>query len=128
MPNCGVLVVGETPSLGQSIVDLLEAERLRTEYVLDVEERGPVGSLADRYSLIVVACNEHRCLTARRWKLGELPPDLPLLVVGSRDPVLATTRGVHQVPLPLEPDRFLSAVHSLLGRHDHRHHLSTPPA
>jgi len=128
MPNGGVLVVGETPSLGQSIVDLLESVHLRTEYVLDVDERGPVVSLADRYALVVVACNEHRCLTARRWKLGELPQDLPLLVVGSRDPVLATTRGVHQVPLPLEPDRFLTAVRSLLGRHDHRHHLSPTPA
>lgn len=128
MPNCGVLVVGETPSLGRSIVDLLEAEQLRAEYVLDVEGGGPVASLADRYSLIVVACNEHRCLTARRWKLGELPRDLPLLVVGSRDPMLATTRGVHQVPLPLEPERFLSTVRCLLGRHADRHHLSPTPA
>jgi hypothetical protein len=128
MPNCGVLVVGETPSLGQSIVDLLESEKLRTEYVQDVESSGPVASLPDRYSLIVVACNEHRCLTARRWKLGELPRDLPLLVVGSRDPVLSTTRGVHQVPLPLEPDRFLSTVRCLLGRHANRHHVSAAPA
>jgi len=114
-----VLVVGETPSLGQSIVDLLESEKLRTEYVYDVESKGPISSLGERFSVIVVACNEHFCVTARRWMHGELP-NVSLVVVGARDPILATTKGVHQVPLPLQPCRFLEIVRGLLGGASHR--------
>jgi hypothetical protein len=120
MPRGGVLVVGETPSLGQSIVDLLESERLRAQYVYDVESEAPVSSIGDRFAVIVVACNEHFCVTARRWLHGELR-NVPLVIVGSRDPILATTKGVYQIPLPLQPGLFLDTIRELLGRSSHRH-------
>jgi hypothetical protein len=125
MSSADVLVVGETPSLGRSIVDLLESERLRTQYVLDVESEAPVTSLRDRYAVIVVACNELFCATARRWLHGELP-DIPLVVVGARDPILATSKGVHQVPLPLRPASFLETVRALLAGASHRHRPAAP--
>jgi hypothetical protein len=110
----GVLVVGETPSLGRSIADLLESENVRTRYVYDLELEGPLTSLEERYHVIVAACSGYFCATARRWLRGEIP-GVELVVVGSRDPVLATAPAVHQIPLPLQAGGLLGVVRGLLG-------------
>lgn len=109
----GVLVVGETPSLGRSIADLLESGGVRVRYVDDVRTPGPLAALAQRYPIVVAACNEHLCATARRWVRGEIP-NVALVVVGARDPALARTEKLHLVPLPLLPARFLGLIHGLL--------------
>ena len=89
-----ILVVGETPSLGQSVTDLLDAANLPVEFVHDIGSKAPLANLAARYPVVVVACNSYFCTTARRWAQGELPK-VALVVVGSRDPlVLAEPRSV----------------------------------
>lgn len=110
----GVLVIGETPSLGRSIVDLLEAYDVPTRYVTNVESEAPLSSLGQRYPVVIAACNESFCATARRWVRGELPK-VSLVVVGSRDPILSTTPGVHHLSLPLLPGRLLSMIRGLLA-------------
>ena len=45
----GVLVVGETPSLGRSIADLLESEDVPTRYVHDLAAEEPLAELGSRY-------------------------------------------------------------------------------
>lgn len=107
-------MVGETPSLGRSIADLLESENVPTRYVHDVEAEGPLASLAGRYSVVVAACSGYFCATARRWIRGEIP-GVKLVVVGSRDPLLGTTPGLRQVELPLQASRFMGTVRELLG-------------
>lgn len=111
-----VLVVGETPSLGRSIVDLLESGRVPSRYVRSVDPERPLSDLSGSVALVIAACNEHFCATARRW--AEESPPLTLVVVGSRDPRLPGMPGVRVVPLPLRPGRFLSLIRSLLGAHD----------
>ncbi|HTP54304.1 MAG TPA: hypothetical protein VML94_05005 [Thermoplasmata archaeon] len=108
----GVLVVGETPSLGRSIVDLLEASGVSAHYVDDIRAEEPLGTLGRRYSVVVAASNTHYCATARQWATGELP-DVALVVVGSRDPFVTRAR-LQLVPLPLLPARLLGLVRSLL--------------
>ena len=106
MPG-GVLVVGETPSLGRAIVELLEADGLSVQFVLDVKQaRG-------RYPAVVAACNNVYCSTFRTWLRGELP-DSELVVVGTRDPLVRSSSGVHQVDLPLRPKNLLAVVNRLL--------------
>ncbi len=102
-----VLVVGETPSLGRAIVDLLEAGGIRTAFVLDAREAK--GSFA----AVVAACNAAYCDTLRAWLRGELPPS-PLVLVGSRDPVGRSLPEAHLVDLPLKPESFVSLVRSML--------------
>jgi len=108
-----VLVVGETPSLGRSIVDLLESGGVHAVLVDDVRSQQPLSSLARRYPVVVAACNAPYCQTARQWIGGEIP-DVALVVVGSRDPYLERSRRVHLVPLPLLPSGFLAMIHGLL--------------
>jgi hypothetical protein len=114
-----VLVVGETPSLGRSITDLLESENVPTRYIYDLDAESPLGSLASRYSVIVAAASGYFCTTVRRWMRGEMP-GVKLVVVGSRDPVLGSTREVRQVGLPLEARGFVSTVRELLRSADPR--------
>lgn len=109
----GVLVIGETPSLGRSIVDLLESGGMRARYVADLQGQEPLSTLWNRYPVVVAACNEHYCATARRWAGGELP-NVALVVVGARDPLLARAGKLHLVPLPLLPAGFLGLIHELL--------------
>lgn len=109
-----VLVVGETPSLGRSVADLLESGDVGAHYVEDLENERPLGSLAHRYPVVVVASSGYFCAAARRWVRGELP-NVELVVVGSRDPVLLTARGIHHFALPLLPPRLLTTVRSLLS-------------
>lgn len=109
-----VLVVGETPSLGRSIADLLESENVPARYVYDLDAEAPLGSLADRYVVVVAACTGYFCATARRWMRGEMP-GVKLVVVGSRDPILGTTPEVRQVELPLRASGFMHTVRELLA-------------
>jgi hypothetical protein len=113
MESHGVLVVGETPSLGRSIVDLLESGGVHAHYVDDVHSQEPLTSLAHRYPVVVAACNEHYCATARQWVDGALP-NVALVVVGGRDPLLDRASNLHLVSLPLLPSRFLGMIHGLL--------------
>jgi hypothetical protein len=112
MPGTGVLVVGETPSLGQAIADLLESDGVPVRY-------SPAGAAAfgpgvELPAVIVAACNAGQCGTARRWLAGEFDRSR-LVVVGARDPALARASEIRFVPLPLEPAPFLRLVRSLLS-------------
>jgi hypothetical protein len=113
MESPGVLVVGETPSLGRSIADLLESSGIRTRYVQDLGDEQPLSDLGRRYSVVVAACTGHYCATGRHWARGEVP-DVTLVVVGSLDPTLPTIRNVQLVTLPLLPARFLVMIRDLL--------------
>ncbi len=114
MGSQGVLVVGETPSLGRSIADLLESENVPTRYIHDLEAAAPLGALAKRYPVVVAACSGYFCATARRWMRGEMP-GVKLVVVGSRDPILGTAPEVHRVELPLRATGFMGTVRELLA-------------
>ena len=109
MQSPEVLVVGETPSLGRSIADLLESGNVPCRVVYDISAERPLGTLSQRFRMIIVACNERFCATARRWARGEIPKS-ELIVVGSRDPALASMVGVRVVPLPLVPGPLLALV------------------
>lgn len=108
-----MLVIGETPSLGRSITDLLESGDIQAQYVLDVASEQPLSDLARRYPVVVAASNGLFCTTARRWARGELPK-VELVVVGSRDPVAIGGANLHAVPLPLLPATFLDLIRGLL--------------
>jgi hypothetical protein len=112
MDSSSVLVVAETPSLGRSIAQVLTSSDIPCHLVPrigSVEVAHPPVALAP---VIVVACNETYCETARRWAGGELP-GFSLVVVGSRDPRIATLSGVHWVPLPLRPSELIDLTRSL---------------
>ncbi|MCI4372279.1 MAG: hypothetical protein L3K02_01340 [Thermoplasmata archaeon] len=113
MESPGVLVVGETPSLGRSITDLLESGDVPVQYVIELAHEMPFSDLASRFPVVVAACNGLYCTTARRWTRGELP-NVELVVVGSRDPVVLSDGAVHRVPLPLLPAQFLRLIRELL--------------
>jgi hypothetical protein len=108
-----ILVVGETPSLGRSIVDLLESWGLGSEFVYDVSVEGPLQDLWRRFPVVVVACNEPFCSTARLYARGEFP-HVALVVVGSRDPAVLSMPDVKLLPLPLLPRPFVTLVSGLL--------------
>lgn len=110
-----VLVVDEAPSLGGSVVGLLEADGIGVRRFADLET-------AERYHtsghtghpVVVVASNAHYCPSASRWALGPLR-DADLVVVGTRDPALRSAGRLHVVRLPLEPQELLEMVRSLIG-------------
>ncbi|MCI4369732.1 MAG: hypothetical protein L3J81_00195 [Thermoplasmata archaeon] len=114
MADRAVLVVGETPSLGQSIVDLLESGGVPNRFVSSVDSAAPLARISDQYAVVVAACNESYCSTARRWARGEIP-DVAMVAVGARDPALHQLTGVRVVTLPLSPETFLALVRSLIG-------------
>lgn len=115
MAPSDVIVVAETPSLGRSVLDLLEARGLKGHLVLDLPPALPPEWLGSRDPVVVVACNSPFCRTARRWSVGEFP-GVRLVVVGSRDPILRTLPGVESLPLPLLPTALLNAVENLPHR------------
>lgn len=109
-----MVVVGETPSLGRSIGDLLLSEGIPCRMVADLGP-GELGSwLPGEEPVVLVACNEAYCRTARRWTRGELP-GARIVVVGARDPGLARASGVRVVPLPLERERLVALVRDLVA-------------
>jgi hypothetical protein len=107
-----VVVVGETPSLGRSIGDLLLAAGIPCRMVSDLTVREVDSWKAGGAPLILVACNEAYCRTARRWAHGEFP-GTALVVVGARDPSLHETRGAHVVTLPLQREPLLTLIRGL---------------
>ncbi len=112
MAEPSIVVVGETPSLGRALVDLLEADGLSVQYRPHLESAGVPGS--GPAPVIVVASNTPYCATARRWLDGELGSSR-LVVVGSRDPRVAPGSGIHRVSLPLRAAPFLQTVRGLLS-------------
>ena len=109
-----VLVVDETPSLGGSVVALLEAEGVEVRRFADLHgaESYHTGTGAP-HPVVVVASNTHYCPSAGRWALGALR-DADLVVVGTRDPALSSAGRLHVVRLPLDPQSLLELVRGLL--------------
>jgi len=107
-----VVVVGETPSLGRSIGDLLLTEGIPCRMVSDVTARELDSWGAERAPVIIVACNEVYCRTARRWARGEFP-GTSLVVVGARDPSLQGMGGARIVSLPLQREPLVALVREL---------------
>ncbi|MGA8542037.1 MAG: hypothetical protein WB947_00620 [Thermoplasmata archaeon] len=112
-----VLVVGETPSLGRSVADLLESGNIPYRFVYAIESEIPLETLFERYPVVISACNEVFCSTARRWSRGELP-GVRLIVVGSRDPALRSMSGLRQLSLPVLPARLRSLLRTLFDGPD----------
>ena len=116
-----VLVVRETPSLGDSVQILLEEVGFRV--VSFGTPSSAIDRLADRTAepigAIVVACNQAVCETLRGYPLS-FPPEArstPLLVVGSR--ALREVRiwpgNVRSLGLPLDGRALVSALTHLTG-------------
>lgn len=114
MEHREVLVVGETPSLGRAVADMLESAGLPARFVADLTSPLPRSDAGGPRPVVVVACNEAYCATARRYARGEFP-DVTMVVVGSRDPMLTTIPGIHLVRLPLTPAPLLALVRGLSG-------------
>lgn len=108
------LVVEETPSLGGSVVALLESDGLAVRTFPDLHGAELYHARAGApHPLVIVASNGHFCPSASRWALGNLR-DAHLLVVGTRDPALTSAGRLHVVRLPLDPEGLLALVHRLL--------------
>ncbi|MHB8352030.1 MAG: hypothetical protein ACYDFT_04980 [Thermoplasmata archaeon] len=114
MDRIEVLVVGETPSLGRSLRDLLESGLLRTRYTEDPAEALDSRTGSGGSTVVVVACTGLESETARGW-LGRGLPRSALLVVGVRDPARLAQRGVRGVSLPIDPAELLDLVGGMLG-------------
>ncbi len=112
-----VLVVGETPSLGRALVDLLEAAGIATQYASEFPGAAPGARASGTPNVVVIASNSPHCATAREWLNGRHRPSR-LLVVGSRDPRVLGAQEIERVDLPLEPDPFLRLVRSLMDAGD----------
>jgi hypothetical protein len=119
MEGAEVLVIGETPSLGRAIADLLESSDLAVRYARDVATEVPLENFAGRFPVVVAASTGLACATARRWSRGELP-GAELVVVGERDATVSARDHLHFVSLPLRPQEFLELVRRLLSVVAHR--------
>jgi hypothetical protein len=108
-----VLVVAETPSLGRSVGQILSSSGIPCRVVQRVPAEEADPTPASVAPVIVVACNEPYCETARRWAEGAFP-GFSLVVVGARDPRVAMLTGIHPIPLPLQPGALVDLVRSLL--------------
>jgi hypothetical protein len=109
-----VVVVAETPSLGRSLVDLLLSEGISCRLVSDLTPGELETWVPGSEPVILVACNEAYCRTARRWARGELPGST-LVVVGARDPELRNIPVIRVVPLPLRRESFFAVLGDLLS-------------
>jgi hypothetical protein len=109
-----IVIVGETPSLGRSLGDLLLSEGIACRMVSDLSPREIESWIPGEEPVILVACNEAYCRTARRWGKGELTGSR-LVVVGARDPELRGVRGALVVPLPLQKEALLAQLRSLIS-------------
>jgi hypothetical protein len=111
-----VLLVSETVSLGNSLLELFASDGIPVEATDDPSSKfrqSPIQAALD-FPVIVSACNERHCETARRWKRGEIP-GVDLVVVGTRDPSLVSQGRLHLVPLPVVPGQLLELVRGLLS-------------
>lgn len=115
MPGSRVLVVAETPSLARSLSYLLESAGIPTDTVAALEggESRATATEPVGHSLIIAASSGPYCATARRWIQGGFP-GTELIVVGSRDPTLASAPHIRQVDLPLRPGDLLELVRKRL--------------
>lgn len=110
-----VLVVDEAPSLGGSVVALLEADGIGSRRFPDLEAAERYhGQARAPHPVVLVASNAHYCPSASRWSSGPLR-DADLIVVGTRDPALRSSGRLHVVRLPLEPQHLLELVRGLIG-------------
>jgi hypothetical protein len=109
-----VVVVAETPSLGRSIVDLLLAEGVSCRLVSDLSARELDSWIPGQEPVILAACNESYCRTARRWARGELRGS-GLVVVGARDPELRDVPGARVVPLPFQREPLVALLRDLIS-------------
>ncbi|MEM0129049.1 MAG: hypothetical protein QXG65_02635 [Thermoplasmata archaeon] len=112
-----IVVVGETPSLGEALAGLLGVEGYPVMVVPDARSARDV--LADRRigaGLLIAAANAESSPTAAAWVAGDFGPR-PLLVVGRRPVQVGpgAPDGFHLVPLPLQGEDLLRAVHALTG-------------
>jgi hypothetical protein len=112
-----VVVVAEVPSLGSSVFELLIAGGLDAITVADM------GELFLRYTesggppprVLVCAAANRRCQSAGRWAGGPFA-EIPLIVVGTRDPNLPEADHIHFVTLPLSPPVLLEMVRRFVGQ------------
>ncbi len=117
VPAPGVVVVGETPSLGRAIVDLLQSDGVDCRYVRGLGARSTAERMLRGTRLVVVASNGPFSPTVRRWQREALAGPT-LVVVGSRDPVATAAAVRHRVDLPLSPRPFLDLIRTLLAGRD----------
>jgi hypothetical protein len=122
-----LLVVGETPSLGRSVADLLESEGFTVRLVPDLGIEAPLYRLAERDPVVIVVSNGYFCAAARRYANGEIP-GVSLVVVGSRDPVVTAHRAIHPIGLPIQVESFLGLIRSLLDVPEAMPGGESPPA
>lgn len=109
-----VLLLKETPSLGDAVQELLEAIGDHVESAGSAEEAVSGVQIPSRFDLVVSACNRRPSSLLRL--LGKAPPSkvrlLPVVVVG--DPLGEThvpaLWPIHKVPLPLVPENFVSLL------------------
>jgi hypothetical protein len=108
-----ILVVGETPSLGRAIADLLDAAGLPSRLVAVPRPTASEPPAAGAYRVVVAACNAPESVTALAWHRGEFPRS-SLVVVGSRYGVIPPSRNVEVIRLPLDPPYLVALVRRLL--------------
>lgn len=109
-----VLLLKETPSLGDAVQELLEAIGDHVESARSAEEAVSGVQIPSRFDLVVSACNRRPSSLLRL--LGKAVPSktrlLPVVVVG--DPLgethIPALWPIHTVPLPLVPENFVSLL------------------
>jgi hypothetical protein len=111
-----VIVIGETASLGSSIMDLLSADGIEATEVPSLAAAQLLDERTEdrRRALLICASTRSPCDSARRWANGAFA-NADLIVVGSQDAAASPRNGVHLVSLPLRADEFLRLVRSLLS-------------
>ena len=114
MSDATLILIEENASLASSLTDLLEAEGYRVLHAKDLAGAVRVGAArsSSRPSAILVASNAHFSRAVNDWKGGSFS-ELPLVMVGSRNPSLHTTGRFHVVTLPLDVLRFLELLGEL---------------
>ena len=110
-----VVVVGETPSLGAAVNELLLSDRYDSRLVSSLEsaERLLRGHRPSDPTVIVTAANGAFCATFLLWPKSSLR-DLELVVVGDRYRTVVPSPHVHVLRLPIDPEELLGLVRRLL--------------
>ncbi len=114
MSDVNLILIEENASLASSLTDLLEAEGYRVLHAKDLAGAVRVGGMrcTQRPAAILVASNAHFSRAVNDWKGGRFS-DLPMIMVGSRNPSLHTAGRFHVVTLPLDVLRFLELLAEL---------------
>lgn len=126
-------MVGETPSLGRAIHDLLETEGIPSRLLIGPATPALLQDEGHERPVVIVASNDEICVTGRRWVRAD-PMDVDLLIVGARDPRLLEHPDLPKVRLPIDPAEFLALIRAMLARRAAReleretHLRSDPPA